>query len=61
MREGIAGEPFPRDLETKEKSESILARLSKFSPAYELYDGLLQHSDAEIKRALKRREEFEED
>lgn len=61
MREGIAGEPFPRDLETKEKSESILVRLSKFSPAYELYDGLLQHSDAEIKRALKRREEFEED
>ena len=60
MRSGIAGEPFPRDIEAKKECENILADLSKFSPAYELYDGLLKNAEAEIKRALRDREEFED-
>lgn len=60
MRSGTAGEPFPRDLEAKQEYEKILAGLSKFSPAYELYDGLLKNTEAEIKRALREREDFEE-
>ena len=60
LRSGTAGEPFPRDIETKEDCEKILAGLSKFSPAYELYDELLKNAEAEIKRALREREDFED-
>ncbi len=60
MRSGIAGEPFPRDREAMAECEKILATLSKFSPAYELYDWLLKNAEAEIKRALRDREEFED-
>jgi len=60
MRSGTAGEPFPRDVEAKAECEKILADLSKFSPAYELYDGLLKNAEDEIKRALRDREEFED-
>jgi len=40
MRSGTAGEPMPRDLETKKRCEGILQTLPRFSPAFELYDGL---------------------
>jgi hypothetical protein len=60
MRSGTPGEPFQRDIEAKKECEKILADLSKFSPAYELYDGLLKNAEAEIKRALRDREEFED-
>ncbi|MEH2499855.1 transcriptional regulator with XRE-family HTH domain [Bradyrhizobium sp. AZCC 1678] len=60
MRQGTAGEPFPRDVETKESAEQILATLSKFSPVYELYDSLLKNAQGEIARSLREREEFED-
>lgn len=60
LRQGVAGQPFPRDVEAKADCEKILATLSKFSPAYELYDELLKNAEAEIKRALRDREEFED-
>jgi hypothetical protein len=60
IRQGAAGEPFARDIESKQKCEEILATLSKFSPAYELYDGLLKHADGEIARSKREREEFED-
>ncbi|MDA9537736.1 hypothetical protein ACM41_16505 [Bradyrhizobium sp. CCBAU 21362] len=60
IRQGTAGEPFARDVETKESCEQILATLSKFSPAYELYDGLLKHAQGEIARSLRERDEFED-
>jgi hypothetical protein len=60
IRQGVPGEPFPRDLETKENCEKILSTLSKFSPAYELYSDLLKHAKAEIARSFRQREEFED-
>ncbi|WP_339030443.1 restriction endonuclease [Bradyrhizobium symbiodeficiens] len=60
VRQGAAGEPFPRDVETKLKCEEILANLSRFSPAYELYDGLLKNAESEIARSIREREEFED-
>ncbi len=60
MRQGTAGEPFARDIESKQKCEEILATLSKFSPAYELYDGLLKHAQSEIARSQREREESED-
>jgi transcriptional regulator with XRE-family HTH domain len=60
MKQGAAGQPFPRDVEAKADSEKILATLSKFSPAYELYDGLRKEAETQIKHALRDREEFEE-
>ena len=37
IRQGVPGEPFPRDLKMKASAESVLRSLSRFSPAYELY------------------------
>jgi transcriptional regulator with XRE-family HTH domain len=60
VRQGTHGEPFARDIDTKKNCEEILATLSKFSPAYELYDGLLKHAQSEIARSLREREDFED-
>jgi hypothetical protein len=60
MRQGTAGEPFPRDVAAKDECEKILSKLSKFSPAYELYDELLKQAQTEIERAYREREEFED-
>ncbi|WP_454619671.1 P-loop NTPase [Bradyrhizobium cenepequi] len=60
LRQGTPGEPFPRDLETKSECEKVLSTLSKFSPAYELYDELLKHAKSEIARSMREREEFED-
>src|SRR5690606_33762463 len=59
-RSGTAGEPFPRDIEAKEECEKILANMSRFSPAFELYEAILKNAKAEIERALRDREEFED-
>ncbi|SEH40331.1 ATPase [Tardiphaga sp. OK245] len=60
VRGGVAGEPFPRDVEMKASCEEILASLSKFSPAYELYSELHKGAQQEIERAVRSREEFED-
>jgi hypothetical protein len=36
VRSGTPGEPFPRDLQTKQEAGKALAELPRFSPAYEL-------------------------
>lgn len=59
-RSGTAGEPFPRDIEARDKCEKILANISRFSPAFELYESILKNAKAEIERALRDREEFED-
>lgn len=60
IRQGTPGEPFARDVETKQKCEEVLATLSRFSPAYELYEALLKNAQNEIARSLREREEFED-
>jgi hypothetical protein len=60
VRHGMPGEPFPRDLEMKAKAEGVLRSLSRFSPAYQLYDALKRYAESGIERARSDREAFEE-
>jgi transcriptional regulator with XRE-family HTH domain len=60
LKSGTAGQPFPRDIETKRQCGEILSKLSKFSPAYELYHELLKQAEADIARAHRTLEEFED-
>jgi transcriptional regulator with XRE-family HTH domain len=60
IRQGIPGEPFPRDLEMKVNAETVLRSLSRFSAAYPLYDEINRHAEWNINRAHLDREAFEE-
>ncbi len=52
MRSGVPGEPYPRDVAEREQASAVLARLSRLSPAYELFEHIRRHADAAIRRAL---------
>ena len=60
MRQGVPGEPFPRDIKMKADAEAVLKTLSRFSPAYELYDAIAKSADVEIKRQSREKEAFED-
>ena len=60
IRQGVPGEPFPRDLEMKANAETVLRSLSRFSPAYPLYDDIKRHAEWNINQAHLDREAFEE-
>ena len=60
VRSGIPGEPMPRDLEDKSKSEEVLARLSRLSPAYELFDAIRQSAISNIERTKLDAEGYDE-
>ncbi|WP_316176348.1 helix-turn-helix domain-containing protein [Bradyrhizobium sp. SZCCHNRI1073] len=60
IRTGTAGEPMPRDVAMKEESETILRSLPRFSPAYELYDGLRKHAEEGLAETRRTREAFED-
>lgn len=60
LKNGVPGEPFPRDVETMEKAKSILDSLPPFSPAYRLYDLIKRDAEKNIAESLKERERFEE-
>jgi hypothetical protein len=51
MRSGTPGQPFPRDIELKECSESALRELSRFAAGYDLYENLLRYAEREIEEA----------
>jgi hypothetical protein len=60
LRQGVPGEPFPQDIKMKENAERVLRSLSRFSPAFPLYDDLKTHAQGNIDRAKRDREAFEE-
>jgi hypothetical protein len=60
VRSGVLGEPYPQDIEMKEKAEKALAELPRFSPAYELFEAIRKHAEREIARTLQQAELFEE-
>lgn len=60
MKSGVRGEPMPRDLEAEAKAEAVLARMSRFSPAYPLYDAILQDAKRDIARARREGELLDE-
>lgn len=60
MRSGTVGEPFPEDVKLKEHVDKSLEGLSRFAPAYTLFDWLRKYADSEIKQSFKQRELFED-
>lgn len=58
MRSGTVGEPFPQDLSLKSKAEAVLRTLPSYSPAYPLYQAILQHAEAAIARSREDAERF---
>jgi transcriptional regulator with XRE-family HTH domain len=60
IRQGTPGQPFQRDLEMKKNAETVLRSVSRFSPAYELYEGIKHHAEWGIERARRDREAFED-
>ncbi|HEY1613985.1 MAG TPA: helix-turn-helix domain-containing protein [Rhizomicrobium sp.] len=60
VRSGTPGEPFPRDVECRDKAVALLARLPRLSPAFELYDMLRAHSEHSIEFARKDGEAFDD-
>ncbi len=47
-RSGTYGQPFPRDLEAREKSRQILSTANRFSATYQLYEMILKKAEQEI-------------
>jgi transcriptional regulator with XRE-family HTH domain len=60
VRQGSPGQPFERDLEAKAGAEKVLESLSKFSPAYELYEQVRKSAQQEIERSHREREAYED-
>jgi hypothetical protein len=60
MRSGTPGEPFPEDLQMNEEADKALSELSRFSPAYRLYESLKQSAEQDIQRSIQERETFED-
>lgn len=61
VRSGTPGEPFERDVQAKAKSETILAGLSRFTPAYEFYEAIKKQAEHEIERSKRERAAFEDE
>jgi hypothetical protein len=60
VRSGIPGEPMPRDLADKNRSEAMLATLSRLSPAYELFEAIRQSAISNIERTKLDAEGYDE-
>ena len=61
VRSGTLGQPFPRDVEMKERAEKLLASMSKTNPAYNLYKALLRSAINNIERSLAKGRAFDEE
>jgi hypothetical protein len=59
-RKGIPGEPFPQDIKIKEDTEKALKEVSRFSPAYRLYEDLNKTANHNIARSIRERENYDE-
>jgi len=61
LRSGIPGEPFPKDIMMRDEAEKALQEISKFAPAYRLYELLKKHAEADINRSLREGEAYEDE
>ncbi|MCJ9668532.1 MULTISPECIES: helix-turn-helix domain-containing protein [unclassified Neorhizobium] len=59
VKSGTSGQPFPQDISLKEQAQAVLTRLSRFSAAFGLYEGLYQHAAGEIDRIMANLEDDE--
>ncbi|WP_156904404.1 hypothetical protein [Desulfovibrio aminophilus] len=53
MRSGTLGEPFPADIEMKEKAKKVLESISKAHNAYDLYNAILRDADKNIQLQIE--------
>ncbi|MCP3392352.1 helix-turn-helix domain-containing protein [Bradyrhizobium sp. CCGB12] len=60
VRSGTPGEPMPRDISMKERSEQVLRSLPRFSPAHKLYDGIRKHAEEGLAESRHVKESFED-
>jgi len=60
IRSGTPGEPFPRDLQAQSLANAALARLSRLSPAYELYDLIRRDAERDIEFTRREAEFFDD-
>jgi transcriptional regulator with XRE-family HTH domain len=60
LRTGTPGEPFPQDVQMKADAEAALKDVTRFSPAYEVYDEIRKCAVDRIARSLREAERFEE-
>jgi transcriptional regulator with XRE-family HTH domain len=60
VRSASVGEPTPEDLATKKGAEDALSQLTRFSPAFSLYDSIAKHAVWSIDRSIRDGEAFEE-
>jgi hypothetical protein len=57
---GTPGEPFPRDLQAQSLANAALARLSRLSPAYELYNLIRRDAERDIEFTRRQAEFFDD-
>ena len=58
---GPSGEPMPRDIEAHDDAIAVLATLSRLSPAYPLYNAILEDSKQRIARSIAEGEALDAD
>ena len=58
---GTVGEPMPRDIQTRDEATAILATLSRLSPAYSLYRGVLKDAERNIAKSHAQAAAYEDE
>ena len=58
-RSGTPGQPFPEDIEQRDKSHEMMQKLPVGSPAYRFYKALFEEAKSEITRHTNEDFEFE--
>lgn len=53
MRSGTPGEPFPRDIEMRDRASVVLTGLTRFDPAYVLYADIRKHALVDIEHQIQ--------
>jgi len=60
LKHGVPGEPFPEDINIKNKAAEILKTLPRFSPAYNLYEKIHMIAVHDIEISNREREIYDE-
>jgi hypothetical protein len=59
VRSGVPGQPFPQDVKMKEEAERALQEISRFSPAYRLYNTIKKTAENNIQQSMRDAEAWE--
>jgi transcriptional regulator with XRE-family HTH domain len=61
IKSGVPGQPFPRDVETRDKAEAVLRQISPLSPEFELYEGVKKTAERDIEIDSRRPPGWDDD